>query len=90
VRLESRPTGDGLGQYCFSIDAEGHIADERMGEALMGLHRICADVRFLGSYPRGDRDGLAARGLPSIPSPVSDEAFAEARGWLARLRGGTS
>ncbi len=90
VRLESRPTGDGLGQYCFSIDAEGHIADERMGEALMGLHRICADVRFLGSYPRGDRDGLAAPGAPSIPSPMSDAAYAEARGWLARLRGGTS
>ena len=23
-----------------------------MGEALQGLHRVCADVRFLGSYPR--------------------------------------
>ena len=47
-RIESRPTGAALGNYCFSIDAEGHVADRRVGEALMGLRRICADVRFLG------------------------------------------
>ena len=26
TRLESRPTGEGLGRYCFSIDCEGHVA----------------------------------------------------------------
>ena len=52
--IESRPTGGGLGRYCFSIDCEGHIVDARVGEALMGLRRICTDVRFLGSYPRAD------------------------------------
>jgi len=45
--IESRPTGTGLGRYCFSIDCEGHIVDARVGEALTGLRRICADVRFL-------------------------------------------
>ena len=54
VRIESRPTGDGLGRYYFSIDCEGHVDDARVGEALMGLRRVCADVRFLGSYPRHD------------------------------------
>ena len=54
TRLESRPTGDGLGTYCFFMDAEGHVAEARIGEALMGLRRICRDVRFLGSYPRSD------------------------------------
>ena len=54
TRIESRPTGAALGDYCFSIDAEGHIADQRVGEALMGLRRVCADVRFLGSYERHD------------------------------------
>ena len=53
-RIESRPTGAALGNYCFSLDAEGHVSDRRVGEALMGLRRVCADVRFLGSYERHD------------------------------------
>ena len=65
MRIESRPTGEGIGSYCFSIDAEGHITDRRVGEALMGLKRICREVRFLGSYPRADEvrrtSGAAAR-----------------------------
>ena len=54
TRIESRPTGERLGRYCFSIDCEGHVDDARVGEALMGLRRVCPDVRFLGSYPRAD------------------------------------
>ena len=53
-RIESRPTKRSLGDYCFSVDAEGHVDDARLAEALMGLHRICGDVVFLGSYPRAD------------------------------------
>ena len=54
MRIESRPTGEGLGRYCFSVDAEGHLTDRRVGEALMGLRRRCLNVRFLGSHPRAD------------------------------------
>ena len=82
TRIESRPTGAALGNYCFSIDAEGHVADARVGEALMGLHRVCADVRFLGSYER--HDGLA----PDIRFGTSDREFKDAVAWLARLRHG--
>ena len=57
MRIESRPTGEGMGLYCFSVDCEGHVEDARVGEALMGLRRVCADVRFLGSYER--HDGIA-------------------------------
>ena len=53
TRIESRPTGERLGRYAFFLDCTGHVAEARMGEALQGLHRVCADVRFLGSYPRG-------------------------------------
>ncbi|PKK16315.1 prephenate dehydratase [Thermomonospora sp. CIF 1] len=53
--IQSRPTGTGLGSYRFWMDFEGHVAEKRVGEALMGLRRICADVRFLGSYMRADR-----------------------------------
>jgi prephenate dehydratase len=81
-RIESRPTGRGLGRYCFSIDCEGHISEARVGEALMGLHRMCDDVRFLGSYPRADGVG------PEVRSGTGDADFAEAEAWLARLRTG--
>ena len=72
-RIESRPTKRTLGDYCFSVDAEGHVDDARLAEAMMGLHRICADVVFLGSYPRADR--TAAHGdrwappTPTTPPP---------------------
>ena len=32
--IQSRPIGDALGRYRFVIDAEGHVRDERMSEAL--------------------------------------------------------
>ena len=81
-RIESRPTRAGLGSYCFSVDAEGHVADARVGEALVGLRRVCADVRFLGSYPRAD--GRA----PMLRSGVTDAEFSDAQAWLARMREG--
>lgn len=80
TRIESRPVGSTLGQYCFSIDAKGHVADARMGEALIGLRRTCADVRFLGSYPRAD--GVVV----DVPAGTTDADFANASAWLSRLR----
>jgi prephenate dehydratase len=81
-RIESRPTGGRLGQYFFSLDCDGHLADARVGEALSALHRVCAEVRVLGSWARAD----------GAPAPVargtSDEEFHDAAAWLARLRAG--
>lgn len=82
TRIESRPTRKAMGDYFFSIDCEGHVDDERVGEALKGLHRVCAEVRFLGSYPR--HDGRE----PLIRPGVTDSDFTEADGWLARVRSG--
>ena len=80
-RLESRPTKESMGSYCFSVDIEGHVLDERVGEALLGLKRVCAEVRFLGSYP-------AAHGTAVHVTPhTSDAAFGDARAWLRSLRG---
>lgn len=81
-RIESRPTGQGLGRYCFSIDCEGHIGEARVGEVLTGLHRTCDDVRFLGSYERADRERTSVR------AGTADADFGEASRWLARLRDG--
>ncbi len=50
--IQSRPTGSQLGHYHFIIDAEGHIEDKPISEALAGLKQICEDIRFLGSYPQ--------------------------------------
>src|SRR3954469_7930396 len=47
TRIESRPTGAGLGRYLFSIDCEGHVDDAAVGEALTGLRRVCEEVRYL-------------------------------------------
>jgi prephenate dehydratase len=80
--IQSRPTGAGLGDYHFIIDAEGHINDERVGEALMGLRRICADVRVLGSYPRADKVA------PTTNRNAHDENFVEASEWLTNVRSG--
>ncbi len=80
TRIESRPTKGRIGQYCFSIDCEGHLEDERVGDVLGALHRICSDVRYLGSYPR--RDGTQG----PVPIGRRDAEFLEARAWLAKLR----
>lgn len=78
TRIESRPTRTELGTYVFFVDCVGHIDDGAVAEALQALHRRCADLRYLGSWPTG----AAAGAVP----PRLDEA---AR-WLARLRAGTS
>src|SRR5690625_311023 len=81
-RIESRPIGDSLGRYSFSIDLEGHVAEERVADALIGLHRVCPLVRYLGSYPRWDR--VAAHVAPG----THDADFHAARAWVEDVRAG--
>jgi len=83
TRIESRPTRERLWVYSFSLDCEGHVADARVGEALAALHRVCEDVRFLGSYPRAD--GRENRPVEPIST---DAAFCEAAAWLEGVRAG--
>ena len=80
-RIESRPTRRTLGDYCFSIDAEGHVTDARLAEAMMGLYRTCAEVVFLGSYPRAD---LVE---PDVRPGTANADYEAAASWLARLKG---
>jgi prephenate dehydratase len=87
TRIESRPTGEQLGRYAFFLDCEGHVAEARLGEALQGLRRICADIRFFGSYPRHLWTPAAA-GTPAAPPGLADADFADSAAWLARLRAG--
>lgn len=81
-RLESRPTGEALGEYCFWIDADAHLAESRMREAMVGLRRTCRQLHFLGSYARADRNRT------QVPTTADDDAYAEAIAWVDALAGG--
>jgi prephenate dehydratase len=82
MRIESRPTGEGIGRYCFSVDCEGHVQDRRVGDVLMGLKRACEQVRYLGSYPRAD-------GGHAVERPgTTDAEFVESADWLTRCMDG--
>ena len=61
TKLESRPTKKGLGDYCFIIDLEGHVADEVVADCLRDLHASLSSVKFLGSYPAAGEHSAAIR-----------------------------
>ncbi|MEV6342002.1 prephenate dehydratase [Actinoplanes sp. NPDC051851] len=84
-RIESRPTGEQLGTYFFFLDCTGHVAEARVGEALQGLRRICAEVRFLGSYAR---HRLQPEEPVPAPAGLSDTDFDGSATWLERIRSG--
>jgi prephenate dehydratase len=81
TKLESRPTKRGLGDYCFFIDCEGHIADEVVADALRNLAAKQAEVKFLGSYPVGGPVdvGVARR-------RAAGRAWRHAADWVESLR----
>ncbi|HUY23528.1 MAG TPA: prephenate dehydratase [Acidimicrobiales bacterium] len=79
TKLESRPTKRGLGDYCFLIDLEGHVADEVVADCLRVLHAELAGVKFLGSYPAAGEHGPAVRAR-------ADAAWRDADDWVRSLR----
>lgn len=78
-RIESRPTGEFLGSYFFSIDIDGHLYDARVRDALRGIHRVSPGVRYLGSYPRADQR------LTTLDPIHGEDAFDAARDWVETL-----
>ena len=92
TKLESRPTKKALGDYCFIIDLEGHLADELVADCLRDLRSKVADIKFLGSYPAAGahgpagpprrRGGLARRRRlahrPPLQAPAPDGPVASA------------
>jgi prephenate dehydratase len=78
-KLESRPTKQGLGDYCFVIDLGGHVGDEIIADCLRDLHATLADVKFLGSYPAAGEHSAAVR-------EQADAAWQAADDWLRGVR----
>ena len=52
TRLESRPTGERLGAYSFSMDCDGHVEEPALRAAVVDLQGQGTEIRVLGSYPR--------------------------------------
>ena len=78
--LVSRPTKHGgLGDYCFILFAEGHVADDLVADAMRALHAQHAAVKFFGSWPRADEQVPDARAH-------ADERWRQADDWVAALR----
>ncbi len=79
TKLESRPTKRGLGDYCFVIEFEGHVADDVIADCLADLQAHLADVKYLGSYP------VTGEEAASVRAEVTD-ARESARRWVDGLR----
>ena len=79
TKLESRPTKQALGNYCFIIDFEGHISDELVSDCLLNIKAKHADLKFLGSYPSASADAGERR-------EEAGKAWQEAELWLKEIR----
>lgn len=78
TRLDARPTKARLGEYRFYLDFDGHIAEERIGEAMAALYRRTRSLTFLGSFPKAEDGGTG----------TTETVFSEATEWLAAVRTG--
>ena len=79
TKLESRPTKKALGDYCFLIDLEGHVADQLVADCLTSIVAKHGEVKFLGSYPTNIR-GNEEQGT------AATSAWVEAQDWIEGLR----
>ena len=79
VKLESRPTMKALGDHCFIIDLEGHLADELVADCLRDVRSKVADIKFLGSYPAAGARGAEVR-------RDAEEAWRTADAWITAQR----
>jgi prephenate dehydratase len=79
TKLESRPTKRGLGDYCFVMEFEGHVADDVVADCLTDLQAHLTRVKFLGSYP------VTGEGASNRREEVV-EARRSAASWIDAIR----
>jgi len=61
TKIESRPTGTGMGNYIFLLDLEGHIDEPHVQQAITELQGHTSTFKVLGTYPRAE--GMSVRQL---------------------------
>ena len=61
TKIESRPTGSGMGNYIFLLDLEGHIDEPHVQQAITELQGYTSTFKVLGAYPRAE--GMSVRQL---------------------------
>jgi prephenate dehydratase len=83
TKLESRPTKRGLGDYCFVIEFEGHVADDVVADCLADLQAHLARVKFLGSYPVTGVEASDRRAEVAEARRSADEWIKEIRSRIA-------
>ena len=52
TRVESRPAKQGMWEYVFFVDLDGHVDDENIQQALTEVENASSMFKVLGSYPR--------------------------------------
>lgn len=77
--LLSRPTKTSLGDYCFVLDLDGHVADPVVADCLRALHATQGNVKFLGSYPAAGEAGPTVRA-------AADAGTVRASEWIESIR----
>ncbi len=77
-RIESRPSGNRLGDYLFHIDADAGLYEERMQGALEEVEGIASNgwVRVLGSY---DTQTSCTDAVETPPAPLQRKSRARVR-----------
>ena len=86
-KLESRPTKQRLGNYCFIMDLDGHIGDEVVADALKNIMAKQAEVKFLGSYPTVGTDSTEVRAEAKRRMAISSGVARQRPGTNERLIG---
>lgn len=53
TKIESRPSKNEPWKYIFFLDCEGHIEESHIQDCLEDMKKVCLQVIWLGSYPKG-------------------------------------
>jgi prephenate dehydratase len=71
--ISSRPLRTRTGEYSFLLTARGHLADERVQDAIQVAAALPAEIKILGSYPLNP-DSTDRRVAESAPPGSVDAA----------------
>lgn len=67
--IASRPRRARLGEYCFVLVVDAHLAEPPLAEAVAALEADGYHLKVLGTYPRWQGDGGAGDGAPAGEGP---------------------